>query len=269
MSMEREIALDELKRIQIEILDEVHAYCEKNHLTYFLSSGTLIGAVRHKGYIPWDDDIDIYMPRNDYEEFLDSFNESEKEYRVFSLKTDSSCTLAYAKVERVGTRIIETLVNPRTVGVNIDVFPLDGVPDDLAKRRVYFSKIQRIRNAMVLKDVSVDFKKRGLVKNLILIVGRFALCFKSMRRLAVELDSMVDKHCPETEFVCNLIMGNGIQSVFSRDAVRDVTDVEFEGKRYKTMLGYKEYLTRTYGDYMQLPPVEKRVSTHVFHAYWI
>ena len=87
MSMEREIALDELKRIQIEILDEVHAYCEKNHLTYFLSSGTLIGAVRHKGYIPWDDDIDIYMPRNDYEEFLDSFNESEKEYRVFSLKS--------------------------------------------------------------------------------------------------------------------------------------------------------------------------------------
>ena len=68
--MKREISLDELKRIQVEILDQVHSFCKNNEITYYLSSGSLIGAIRHKGYIPWDDDIDIYMPRLDYERFF-------------------------------------------------------------------------------------------------------------------------------------------------------------------------------------------------------
>lgn len=97
--MNREISLEELKKIQIEILDEVHSYCEQKGLVYFLSSGTLIGAIRHKGYIPWDDDIDIYMPRPDYEKFVSTFNESAYKYRVISLSTDKSCSFAYAKVD--------------------------------------------------------------------------------------------------------------------------------------------------------------------------
>lgn len=263
-----EIKLDELKSIQIDILDVVHQFCQENGITYFLSSGSLIGAVRHKGYIPWDDDIDLYMPRKDYDRFLSVFNKDNSRYKVVSLQTDDSCTFAFAKVERTDTRIIEYVDNPMALGINIDVFPVDGVPDDLEERAKYFAKIQRFRNELVLKDVSLDFKRRGLIKNIILLLGKLFLFHKSMRHLAEQLDMSIDKVNSDSQYVCNLVMGNGINSVFTRAAINDSTDVEFEGKFYKTMRGYEEYLTKTYGNYMLLPPIEKRVSHHVFTAYW-
>lgn len=265
----KEIKLDELKRIQIDILDIVHQFCLENGITYFLSSGSLIGAVRHKGYIPWDDDIDLYMPRKDYDLFLRIFNKDNgQRYRVVSLQTDDNCTLAFAKVERTDTRIIEHVDNPMELGINIDVFPVDGVPDDLKERTKYFVKIQRFRNELVLKNVSLDFKRRGLIKNIILLLGKLFLIHKSMRLLAEQLEMSIDKCNSDSQYVCNLVMGNGIKSVFTRDAINGSTDVEFEGKLYKTMRGYEEYLTKTYGNYMLLPPIEKRVSHHVFKAYW-
>lgn len=265
----KEIKLDELKKIQLEILDVVHHFCQENGITYFLSSGSLIGAVRHKGYIPWDDDIDLYMPRKDYDRFVSAFNmDNRQRYRVVSLLTDENCTLAFAKVERTDTRIIEHVDYPMALGINIDVFPVDGVPDDLEERTKYFAKIQWFRNELVLKDVSLDFKRRGLIKNIILLLGKLFLFHKSMRHLAEQLDMSIDKVNSDSQYVCNLVMGNGINSVFTREAINDSTDVEFEGKFYKTMRGYEEYLTKTYGNYMQLPPIEKRVSHHVFTAYW-
>ena len=151
------IDLEELKIIQIEILDEVHNFCLEKGITYFLSSGTLIGAIRHRGYIPWDDDIDLYMPRKDYERFLKIFNQISENCRVLSLSTDKKYALAYAKVERLGTRMIEHVDNPMEMGVNIDVFPIDGVPDSETERERYFAKIQRKRNALTLKDVEEMF----------------------------------------------------------------------------------------------------------------
>lgn len=266
----KEIKLEELKAIQIEILDVVHHFCQENGITYFLSSGSLIGAVRHKGYIPWDDDIDLYMPRKDYDCFMSIFNKDNRQrYRVVSLQTDDNCTLAFAKVERTDTRIIEHVDNPMELGINIDIFPVDGVPDDMEERTKYFTKIQRIRDELVIKDVLLDFKKRGLIKNLILLLGKLFLFHKSMRQLAEQLDMSIDKSNLDSQYVCNLVMGNGINSVFTREAINDSTDVEFEGKFYKTMRGYEEYLTKTYGNYMLLPPIEKRVSHHVFTAYWV
>lgn len=264
----RIINLEELKNIQLQILDTVHRYCLENNITYFLSSGTLIGAVRHKGYIPWDDDIDIYMLRPDYERFVSSFNQNNDLYRVVSLRTNKDCTFAYAKVERTDTKIVETVDNPMEIGVNIDVFPIDGVPDDLKKRKEYFSKLQRQRNNMLLKDISIDFLHRGFLKNLILSVGKLLLSFRTLPQLAAGLDNAINKDDNNTKYVCNVILGNGFGSEFSRDAIRDSLDIEFEGNFYKTMIGYDEYLTKTYGDYMQLPPVEKRVSTHTFKAWW-
>lgn len=265
----KEIKLDELKKIQIGILDVVHHFCQENGITYFLSSGSLIGAIRHKGYIPWDDDIDLYMPRKDYDRFLSVFNKDNRHlYRVISIQTDYKCTLAFAKVERTDTRIIEHVDNPMELGINIDIFPVDGVPDDLKERTKYFARIQRIRNELVLKDVSLDFRRRGLIKNIILLLGKVFLLHKSMRLLAEQLDMSIDKGNSDSQYVCNLVMGNGIKSVFTRDAISDSIDVEFEGKFYKTMKGFDEYLTKTYGNYMLLPPIEKRVSHHVFTAYW-
>lgn len=266
--MRQEIFVEELKQIQLEILNEVHSFCQDKNITYFLSSGTLIGAVRHKGYIPWDDDIDLYMPRTDYERFLSSFNRSDNKYRVYSLKTDESCVIAYAKVENTNTVMIEKVDNPMKIGVNIDIFPIDGVPSDKAKRKRYFSKIQRLRNVITLKDVSLNFHRRNIFKNLILIAGKTMLFFISLRKMVQKLDRAIDKNMTDTEYVCNLIMGNGYGTEFHRRSIEKSVDIEFEGRIYKTMAGYDEYLRQTYGNYMQLPPKELRVSHHAFEAYW-
>ena len=121
---------------------------------------------------------------------------------------------------------------------------------------------------MIMKDVKVNFHCRGIIKNLILLGGKALLFNKSLHQLAVDLDNAIDKRADFTLYVCNMVLGNGLHTEFRRDVISGMVDIEFEGKYYKTMKGYDEYLTKTYGDYMQLPPEEKRVSHHAFKAYW-
>lgn len=257
-----EISLEELKKIQIEILDDVHSFCEQKGLTYFLSSGTLIGAIRHKGYIPWDDDIDIYMPRKDYDAFAESYNHYAEGYRMVTLSTDDQCSIAYGKVEKTGTRIVENVDNPMRIGVNIDVFPLDGVPDDEKHRKRYFNRLQRLRYALVLKDVSVNWKSRSFVKNMTLVIGKILLAGRSLRDITMQFDRMIDRTLDKTKYVCNITGRNDFGIIFSRAAINGTDDVEFEGKMYKTMVGWDEYLTTTYGDY--LTPPYTRVTSLIY-----
>lgn len=263
------IDVNELKKIQLEILQEVHDFCTGNGITYFLSSGTLIGAVRHGGYIPWDDDIDIYMPRTDYDRFIASYNNGDgRNTKVRALTTDRDYYYPYAKVEDTRTRLIEKTDSKLEIGINIDVFPLDGVPDDQKERVEYFNEIDRLRHMAVLKSVSVDWKRRGAVKNLILIISKIILAGHSQRRIAEKLDSRLRKNLLSTEYVCNMPMGNGLKSCFKRKACNSSIAINFEGRQFMTMSGYDEYLTATYGNYMKLPPENQRVSHHAFEAYW-
>ena len=124
--MKKELSLEEKKKILVSILSEVHNFCDENNLKYFLPGGTLIGAVRHKGFIPWDDDIDIYMPRNDYEKFLCEFNKESERYQVISLKTDGYY-LPFGKVIDTKTVLIENVDSDYKMGIYLDIFPLDNL----------------------------------------------------------------------------------------------------------------------------------------------
>ena len=117
--------IHELRQLQMGILDHVHAFCEANGLTYFLSSGMLIGAVRHGGYIPWDDDIDIYMPRCDYERFLQIYSDPSGVYRAIDPQRDPKYYYTFAKVIDQRTLMLEKEVKGYEIGVYIDIFPLD------------------------------------------------------------------------------------------------------------------------------------------------
>lgn len=262
----REITDKELKKIQLDILDAVHAFCQAHHLTYFLGYGTLLGAIRHKGYIPWDDDIDICMPRNDYERFIKTFDGAEGNLRVKSYETDATYYLPFAKVENSATVLVEAVRFPIAYGVNIDIFPLDGVPDDLKQRQRLFKKVKWYYYIMALKNLRFD-KHRAFHKNLLIALVRGLTCFVSMRALALHTDKFLDKHADKTLDIGEIVTSR-IESCFPREAIMQSVDVEFEGRLYKTMAGYDEYLKRCYGNYMVPPPEKEQVTHHAFKAYW-
>lgn len=266
----KELSLTEMKSIQLLILDEVHRYCGDNNLQYFLSSGTLIGAVRHKGYIPWDDDIDLYMPRKDYDWFLFNFNnQKDKRYRVNEVRLNQGFSQSFIKVDDESTLIVDPKSNSSyELGVNIDIFPLDYVPDNDSQLSILF----KLKNFMY----SISTAKLVPLSSLKMFHSKRWRLFVVMSRMIPLSPSQINKciirmvkNENRTSRVCN-IAGNGPLSArgcFSSAAIDSSIDIEFEGKLYKTMCGYKEYLTNTYGDFMVLPPEEKRVPSHLTKAF--
>lgn len=271
----KEITHEELKKIQIGILDSVHDFCEKHGIVYFLSSGTLLGAVRHKGYIPWDDDLDIYMLRPDYDRFIKLFSENPcKNMCLLSLETSAMYQYPFAKVIDDRTVLIEKVFGENfKLGVYMDIFPIESVPDRPVIFLLWFWIEMQIRR---LSSLALDAQERKskfflnartpLRRVLKFMIYPFARLF-SFRVYLKIYDAIAKKYNKSSRYIYNLSCGAGVHSCFRRKAVERTVDIEFEGKNYKTMVGYKEYLYVTYGDFMQLPPPEKRVSNHSFTAW--
>ena len=252
--------IQELRQIQMGILDEVHQFCEANGLRYFLSSGTLIGAVRHKGYIPWDDDIDIYMPRQDYEQFLQTYSDTKGIYRAINPATEPHYYYTFAKVVDLRTRMVEKETEGYEIGVYMDIFPVDYVTEDLQERERIFKRkklLYKIRRCKISNSNPLRSKLAYFVYK------HWPL---SVRQIERRIRQLIVLDTP-TQTVCNMTeAGPALKGCFPAEDIASSVDIEFEGRTYKTMVGYKDYLERTYGDYMTLPPVEQRV-THQFEAY--
>lgn len=254
--------IQELRQIQMGILDHVHHFCEAHNLRYFLSSGTLIGAVRHKGYIPWDDDIDIYMPRKDYEQFLQIYHDENGRYKAIDPQRDSHYYYTFAKVVDLRTKMVEDETDGYEIGVFMDIFPVDYVTDDLQERERVFKQKKlwyKIRRCKISNSNPLQSRLAYIVYKC------WPMTVKQIERKIRRLIVLEEP----THTVCNMTeAGPKIKGCFPAEDIASSVDIEFEGKTYKTMVGYKDYLERTYGDYMTLPPVEQRV-THHFEAYWL
>lgn len=257
----RTITSDELKNIQLDLLQKTADFCENNGLRYFLCGGTLIGAIRHKGYIPWDDDIDIAMPRPDYERFVKTFNKSENYYQVVNVETDPNYAYAFAKVYDKRT-ILKELHYNGTIGAYIDILPADGVKN-----------VAQIRKIMILHKIlntkRANYYKRTILKKIINTFGKLLLLPFSAHKIATWMDNEARKYAfgsiPNAGLIANpLGIGEMVnKSVFDSDIYR-----EFEGHQYRVPIGYDTWLRSIYGDYMQLPPEEHRVTHHTFDAWW-
>lgn len=262
-------SVDELKSIQLNILLKVHQFCVENNIKYSLADGTLLGAVRHKGYIPWDDDIDICMCRDDYKRFIKEFPDVyQDEVSVVSMERDAQWAYPFAKAYDVRTVLKEETTNNRPeIGVNIDVFPLDDVPsgNDFVKYNM-----RRKKMFLFFRTKALKWRKgRGLKKNLSMFLIKLLLCPFTFRRLSGIMNRYGQKYNEKGcswLFECCLGMIN--KGPFPKHAFNDTIDMSFEGHLLKVMKGYHDCLTSSYGNYMQMPPEEKRVTHHAFKAHW-
>ncbi len=268
-SVLKQLSTQELRAEQLMILDTIDAFCREHNLRYFLHAGTLIGAVRHHGYIPWDDDIDLGMPRADFDRFLAEFPQTGP-FRVVHAGNTPGYYLASAKVISERTVLIEQVVDPIPLGVFVDLFPLDAIPDSEAGlNRLNLSLIVP-RNLLLLKN-TLRSSSRSALKNAVLRASQLLLrpipTQFLLRRIDRRSRSCNGKpHCSRLACICAFTYGK--REVFPGTDYKEAAELPFEGKLYSAPIGYHSVLSRMYGDYMQLPPAEKQVTHHDFTAYW-
>ncbi len=266
----RNIDSTELKKIQLDILRHVDSFCRQNHIKYFLCGGSMIGAVRHQGYIPWDDDIDIMMLRNDYERFIRLYMENDSSnYHLHDYRLESEYTNPYVKIDDCRTILKEKSETPiKNLGVNIDLFPIDTVPDDKRKQKKMFFWFNFYLGIMDLKRV-VPVKSRAWYKNLTLYIAHFLLLPIPMKWLVRKLAQNALQYRGEESSYCAIALwGYGKKEINLRSNWDNTIEMPFEDMLAPLPQGFDNYLTCVYGDYMQLPPKEKRKSHHIFQAWW-
>ena len=262
--------VEEFKQIQIDILLTVDKFCNEHNIKYSLACGTLLGAIRHKGFIPWDDDIDIYLLREDYNKLITAFPSLlGGKYSLNSLERNPLWNRPYAKAFDTRTIEVEAVKsNIPNMGVGIDVFPIDEVPDNETEWKHYEKRRLFLLNCYTLKTLTWR-KGRSLAKNIFALCSSVLLFPWSFRKLAEIIDIYCQIHNNKGyHHLAENCLGWPGQHSFKKQDMEQVVDIPFEQYTFKAMTGYDDYLTSTYGDYMQLPPKEKQVSHHVFEAYW-
>lgn len=264
----KRISIEELKKIQLNILNIVDSFCKNNDINYWIDSGTLLGAIRHKGYIPWDDDIDIGMLRKDYDKFMNCFNKKNSRYKFYSIENKNDFYYAHGKVLDTNTILYEPDEDTGLkLSVNIDVFVYDNAPDDdKIVKKMYWKRTfyQKMRNVQLFRHA---FRKENLLKKVL----RFILnrCFKLIPK-SYFLKRIIENSKKFSKFETKRVGNFTATSVFvcDKSVFNSFIYKEFEEKQYPVPVGYDIWLKSMYGDYMQLPPEEKRISQHKFVAYY-
>lgn len=263
----KEIDINELKNIQLMMLADIDGFCTANDINYSLAYGTLLGSIRHQGYIPWDDDIDIMMPRKDYEKFIGQY--VSEFYKVIDVNNNINYSLPFAKIHDTRTVMQEFVDNDSSFGVYIDVFPIDNVPDSRFKEFIQFSLKSILNVIHNIKNVKIA-PKRGFIKNSILFLGHVVLLPYPLHSCAVSMDNL-SKLFSNTKTKRSAIIAPANNSkgwINQCDVFTNYQRTKFENIDVSIITRYDELLTSIYGDYMKLPPIEKQVSHHNFKAWW-
>ncbi len=233
--------------------------CEKLNLKYYVLGGTILGAVRHKGFIPWDDDIDVGMPREDYEIFISKAQEFlPKNYFVQTFKTDPEWPANFAKIRNSDTTFIESSVKNRKInhGIYIDVFPLDRHEDNKFKLKIFNFK-NKFYQATIARCFYIPKQKRNWKWYFIRILTFFVPVKTALKKREKLLKSNKG-----TKYLANYCGAWGVKEIVPSDWYGKGAELEFEGIKIIAPANYDAWLAQVYGDYMQLPPVEKRVTHH-------
>ena len=261
--------MDLLHQVDMDIAKAVVALCDKHNLTYYMLGGTMLGAIRHKGFIPWDDDIDFGMPRADYERFL-ALAETElpQGLKVVNYRNTPQYQYYITRILDADTQVEEERIgnDSRYTCASIDIFPIDGTPNNALLRKIYFFRVLYHRALMSLcyKD-SIDRKRKRSKKEKLLLwimeripVEKLTTPYKQK----CKIDKLLRKQPVEgAKYIGNIMGAYRTKEIVPAEFYGKGAYYQFEDTQFRGLEKYHEYLTYTYGDYMQLPPEDKR-KTH-------
>ena len=260
----------EIQQMELGIMEYIHEVCQKIGVKYFLAYGSLIGAVRHKGFIPWDDDMDICMLREDYEKLQDYLiaNPDER-YEVMSYKNNLNYVYPFMKVQDNQTYLLEEDVRiDSNMGIYVDIFPVDGYEDD----SVFKDKMTRLIKKRQLSCYTFKgiTNTKSLLNSLIRYISVIIFYFTNTNKYIRGIDELAQsRKVGDYELVDYLIYKDMNKPVWKREWLNQTITGVFEGKEFMIPKNYHEILTSDYGDYTQLPPVELRFSHHDFQLWKI
>lgn len=271
----RKMEINEIKAASFQVLCAVAETCEANGIAYSLTGGTLIGAVRHQGFIPWDDDIDVMMPRPDYDRFISIVKNGEY---GFDLMCDEICGDDYwypfAKACHRGTLLVEKniLESNHKLGVYVDIFPVDGAGDNLRLAKLRTSLIQ-VLHGLRLTANWTKFRRSKLrawyyepFRYVCYLLSRML----GRKRVTCWLDKTLrKKKVANSGYAGRLVGDYGAKEVMPSGVFAKYINLPFEGREFSAIAEYDTFLSTLYGNYMELPPKEKRKTHHEFESYWV
>lgn len=263
------ITVDESKQIQLNILKAIRSICDENGLRYYLAYGTLLGAIRHRGFIPWDDDIDIAMPRSDYNKFLEIAKSDV--FDLYSIETNKDYIYSFAKASDKSTIVKPDGIKCKAeVGVSVDIFPIDGAGQDMSEA------VSKVNATAVLFGLSIGAtwkkyipgrtksKKKNLMRFGCFVLGRFV----NQRKVLEKFNRIVAQNSYEdAELVTVYSSDVRVKEIMPKSVYGAPIKVPFEDDYFNAPADYDTYLTKVYGNYMQPPPVEQRIPLHTANVF--
>ena len=252
--------MNKAQKKQFELLKELDRICKKNNIKYFLCGGTLLGAVRHKGFIPWDDDVDIEMLREDFEKFKKVCKKDlNKKYFYQDIETDKYYGNLFAKLRINNTKYVERITKNTKAhnGIYLDIFPIDNY-DDIDKPNI--KKVIILRMLLLLKNKYI-IDANTFVKKIELLCLKIMSLFFTKKCIINKINKLVRNNTnKDSEKVIDYFDVLFDRLVYQRKWYTKQKEYEFEGRKFTGTYYYDEYLTHLYGDYMKIPPKEDRVT---------
>lgn len=259
-----EVSLEEIKDCEMGILKYIDQICKKNNIKYSLMGGSLIGAIRHKGFIPWDDDIDIMLLREDYEKLkIEILKDSNSRYVYMSSDLYSDYLYPYAKVIDTRTSAKETgIKSPKNYGIFVDIFPIDKIPVDNKEKNKFLKKVKILHKIYKIRiyDKQISNSKIKLVvKNIIANLFQRISVNKLVNKLEVLATKYKNEDIDNYGIVYDVIYK---KNTYPKSFYNNVHYTKFEDSQILIIDNYNEYLKKIFGDYMVLPPEDARKTNH-------
>lgn len=259
--------LDKVHMIQLEMAIEVKNICKKHNIKYAIIAGTLLGAVRHKGFIPWDDDLDIGMLRNDYERFIKVCqHELRNDYFLQTWESDPGFALPFAKIRKNGTRFIEKNSSAANLhcGIYIDIFPFDNVPKSRFQQSLAEDATYILKRMLLIKMKYIVWKDTELLKKVIYKTFKLFSLFFSNNHIKRKLYKLMTK---SNNLITEKVVAFGGAYGYKKESIKRVwleklMEIDFESEKLSAPADNIDYLTYFYGDYMTPLLENERFNRH-------